>query len=103
MEPPRKVARRTYARVKQPDTYSTPDEAEARREEQRAAGAALLLQNMSLYAFGKTSAMDFAIQCHNCVIAGVPGAPFQMYAAPPNRQSGADQQHLDKVIPPPSI
>ena len=103
MEPQRKISRRTYAHIKQPDSCHTPEDAEARRAEQRAAGASLLKQNMTLYALGKTSAADFAIQCHHCVLAGVHGAPFHLYGVPPGRQSGAYQQHLDKVIPPPSI
>ena len=67
----------------------------------RAAGASLFQHLLVLFAQKKLSAKDFAIACHWCSEARVPGAEFGKYAAAPGQSSnGKYQRQLDRALPP---
>ena len=73
-------------------------DAQARRD----AGFALMRHLQSLYALKRPmTACHFAVACHYCKVACVPGADWEPYALPPGLQSGRYQQELDRVLPPP--
>ena len=67
----------------------------------RQAGANLFKHLLGLFAERKVTAKDFAIACHWCRAAGVPGADFSSYGLAPGQASdGAYQRYLDRAIPP---
>eukprot|EP00959_Pyramimonas_sp_CCMP1952_P457126 9474341-Pyramimonas_sp.AAC.1 len=69
---------------------------------ERKAGSQLLTHLLKLYASCRLTAQQFAVACHYCAEANVPGGNFRKYGSPEGLQSGKYQRNLDKVLPEPS-
>jgi hypothetical protein len=69
--------------------------ASGRTEEQRAAGARLLEQLLTLYSTARITAKDLCLLCKICADAGVEGGAFTHYAYTGDQH----QRHLNALLP----
>ena len=76
---------------------SADDATRARQVHQ--AGADLMKRLLVMFSVCKLSPADLCICCYHLALMDAPGADWQLYAYPPDRNAHVYQAHLDTVLP----